>query len=213
MWNDRNMREVAQQIRSARVFAHIRATTGTPVEQSNCHPFRHGSWLFMHNGVIARFRELKRELVLAVDPKLFPDIEGSTDSEMLFYVALTFGLTDDPPKAIARAVGLIEELAREHGIDNPVQLSVATTDGETTWAFRYSTERRSRSLFHSTDKPTLRALYPQNAVIQSLTDDTRLIVSEPLGDLKGVWQEIPESTCLVVRGAHMEKRPFAPLLH
>lgn len=74
MWNDRNMRELAQQISSPRVFAHIRATTGTAVEQSNCHPFRHGHWLFMHNGVIAQFRTLKRDLVLAVDPVLFPDI-------------------------------------------------------------------------------------------------------------------------------------------
>src|SRR5690242_14775276 len=45
-WNDRNLRELSAQASSGRVFAHIRATTGTPVQQTNCHPFRHGRWLF-----------------------------------------------------------------------------------------------------------------------------------------------------------------------
>src|SRR3954462_6186789 len=38
-WNDRNLRELAGQISSRRVFAHIRASTGSPVQQTNCHPF------------------------------------------------------------------------------------------------------------------------------------------------------------------------------
>jgi predicted glutamine amidotransferase len=40
------------------LFAHVRASSGTLVQRSNCHPFRHGNWLFMHNGSIAGFREL-----------------------------------------------------------------------------------------------------------------------------------------------------------
>ena len=52
-WNDRNLREVAGNIRAGLFFAHIRASTGTPVQQTNCHPFRHGRWLWMHNGSIA----------------------------------------------------------------------------------------------------------------------------------------------------------------
>ena len=154
-WNDRNLREVASQIRSRLVLAHVRASTGTPVQQSNCHPFRHGRWLWVHNGALAGFHATKRDLLLAVDPALFPDIEGSTDSELFFYLALTFGLEQDPPAAVARAVGLIEEVGRRHGEQFPVQMTVATTDGETLWAFRYSTEGRSRSLFHSTDVATV----------------------------------------------------------
>ena len=41
----RNLRELAPHIRSGHVFAHIRASTGTPVQQTNCHPFRHGDWM------------------------------------------------------------------------------------------------------------------------------------------------------------------------
>src|SRR3954452_20134184 len=45
-WNDRNLREITEHIESSLVFAHIRASTGTPVQQTNCHPFRHGRWLW-----------------------------------------------------------------------------------------------------------------------------------------------------------------------
>ena len=47
----------------------------------------------MHNGSLANFGEVRRDLQMAVDPTLFRQIEGSTDSETLFFLALTFGLT------------------------------------------------------------------------------------------------------------------------
>ena len=71
-WNDRNLRELAAHVRSPLVFAHIRASSGAPVQQTNCHPFRHGRFLWMHNGLIHDFHRIKRDLVLAVDPALFP---------------------------------------------------------------------------------------------------------------------------------------------
>jgi predicted glutamine amidotransferase len=209
-WNDRNLRELCAQARSRRVFAHIRASTGTPVQQSNCHPFRHGPWLWMHNGSLSGFHEMKRELAMNVRADLYPEIEGSTDSEHLFFLALTYGLEEDPPTAVAKAVGFVERVAAAHHIDFPVQMTVATTDGETTWAFRYSSEGRSRSLFHSADVGTLRAQYPDNPLLQDLSDDARLVVSEPLGELQGAWQEVPEGTCAVVRGAGIELKPFSP---
>jgi predicted glutamine amidotransferase len=110
-WNDRNLRELAGRIRARLVFAHIRASSGTPVRQTNCHPFRHGKWLWMHNGSIARFQYVKREIMLAVDPSLDADIEGSTDSEVFFFLALTFGLENNPPTAVERAVGFIERVS------------------------------------------------------------------------------------------------------
>jgi glutamine amidotransferase len=209
-WNDRNLRDLAGHVSSPLVFSHIRASTGSPVQQTNCHPFRHGRWLWMHNGVISGFHAMKRDLALAVDPDLFAEIEGSTDSELLFFLALSFGLLDDPPSAVARAVGLVEEVARRRHVTFPMQMTVATTDGATIWAFRYSSEGRSRSLFHSTDVSTLREQYPDNQVLHRLSVDSRLVVSEPLGDLRGAWREVPESTCLTVSGGAEKLESFAP---
>ena len=209
-WNDRNLREVAAQVRTRLMFAHIRASTGTPVQRSNCHPFRHGRWLWMHNGSIAGFHDLKRDLMMAVDPTLYPDIEGSTDSETLFFLALTFGLADDPVTAVERAVGLVEDVAVRHGVAHPVQMTVATTDGVSMWAFRYSSVHETRTLFFSTDMTTVQRLHPEVEALAQLGPDTRFVVSEPLRDLTGAWQEVPESTCGVVGPGVAEIRPFAP---
>ena len=209
-WNDLNLRELCAHAQAGRVFAHIRASTGSAVQQTNCHPFRHDNWLWMHNGALAGFHQMKRDLAMEVDPDLFADIEGSTDSEMFFYLALSFGLREDPRAGVARAVGLIEKVGRTHGVPFPVQMTVATTDGDSTWAFRYSSEGRSRTLFQSTDVSTLRSQYPDHPVLHDLSDDARLVVSEPLGDLQGAWREVPESTCLVIRGADEELSAFVP---
>ena len=136
-WNDRNLHELASHISSKHFFAHVRAAIGSPVQQTNCHPFRHERWLWMHNGLIADFATVKRDLAFAVDPSLYPKIEGTTDSEILFHLALSFGLMDDPLSAVSKAIGLVEEVGRSHGVSSPFQGTLVTTDGERMWAFRY----------------------------------------------------------------------------
>ena len=129
---------------------------------------------------------------------------------MFFHLALTYGLEDDPPAAVARAVGFIEETGRRHGVEKPIQMTVATTDGEGVWAFRYSSEGKSRSLFFSTDVKTLRAQHPDDAVLQEVSDESRLVVSEPLGDLAGAWNEVPESSYGVIQEGDDALLPFTP---
>ena len=73
-WNDENLREIAGHIRTPLLFAHVRASSGTPVQRSNCHPFRNGRWLWMHNGSLANFGVVRRDLMMAVDPALFPQM-------------------------------------------------------------------------------------------------------------------------------------------
>lgn len=209
-WNDRNLRNLSRHLSSGLVFAHIRASTGSPIQQTNCHPFCHGRWLWMHNGAIRAFDTVKRDLAFAVDPSLYAAIEGSTDTELFFYLALTFGLEDDPPAAVERAVGFIEETGRARGVEHPVQMTVATTDGESVWVFRYSSERQTRSLFYSTAVETLRSQYPDNPVFRELSDDTRLVVSEPLSDLAGAWNEVPEASYGLIHEGQDELRPFTP---
>ena len=211
-WGDANLRDLAAHIKTHLFIAHVRATTGTAIQETNCHPFRHGRWLFVHNGVIAGFHEMRRELMLEVAPELFADIQGSTDSEVLFHLALTYGLEQDPVAALERAIGFVEATAERHGIENALQTSIGVTDGERLWAFRYSTEGRSRSLFVSNDAQAIRELHPEDPRMQRLRDEDRVVVSEPNSDLPGVWQEIPESTVLIVQPGPDEQRDFRPRL-
>ena len=209
-WNDLNLRELADHIASPLFLAHIRAAVGSPVQQTNCHPFRHGRWLFVHNGLIRSFQAMRRDLLLEVDPSLFLGIAGSTDSELLFHLALTFGLEDDPLGAMERAVGYVESKAGEHGVENPVQMTVGIADGERLWAIRYSSEHDSRTLFVSADLDAVRRLHPDNERLQRLSERDRVVVSEPLSDLSGAWLEVPESTGLVVADGVVEQQPFQP---
>jgi hypothetical protein len=57
------------------------------------------------------FGRVKRDLARAVVESLYASVEGSTDSELLFYLALTFGLEKDPP----------------------IQMTIGTPDGKSVW--------------------------------------------------------------------------------
>jgi predicted glutamine amidotransferase len=210
-WGDANLRELAGHIESPLFLAHVRAAIGSPVQQTNCHPFRHGRWLLVHNGYIADFHQLRRDLMLAVAPDQFADIQGSTDTEVVFHLALTLGMESDPIGALERTIGLIEATAAEHGVAAPVQGTFGVSDGMSLWAVRYASEGPARTLFASADADTIKRLHPENPRLQRLGEGDRLIVSEPFADLPGVWQEIPEATAVTVRrGGAMDERPFVP---
>jgi predicted glutamine amidotransferase len=207
-WNDRNLRDLAEQIKSPLFLAHVRAATGTPVQQTNCHPFRHGPWLFVHNGAIREFKKMKRDLVWEVSSEFYPFIEGTTDSEVMFYLALTFGLEDDPIGAVARMAGLVERVGKAHGVENPLGMTLGISDGEKIFAIRYITEGRPRTLFHSRDMRAIKELNPR---VQGLSDDARAVVSEPFGTLSESWVEIRPSSSVVIDGGGLEIRDFQPL--
>jgi glutamine amidotransferase len=210
-WSDANLRELASHVEAPLFMAHVRAAIGSPVQQTNCHPFRHGNWLFVHNGYIAEMAKIRRDLMLALDPELFADVQGSTDTEVVFHLALTNGLEQDPIAALERTVGQIEAVAEEHGITGAVQATFGVSNGTDLWAVRYATIDRPRTLFASGEVEAIQRLYPDNERFQRATADDRVIVSEPFSDLPGVWHEIPESTAVTVRhGGVLEQQPFRP---
>lgn len=164
----------------------------------------------MHNGLVREFPRVKRDLLLQVEPTLLPLIEGSSDSELLFYLALTFGLQQEPVAALERMVGFVEEIGKQHGIEHPLQMAAAVSDGTRIVAARYSSEGKSRSLFYSNSIEAVKVQFPDDERIQSLSDDARVVVSEPLGDVPEVWKEVPESSVGIVQPGQDELRPFTP---
>jgi predicted glutamine amidotransferase len=203
-WSDENLLDLASQIKSPMFMAHVRATTGTAVQRTNCHPFRHRHWLFQHNGAIREFPRVKRDLMLAISPSLFPEISGSTDSEIMFYLTLTLGLQDDPIASVERMIGLIENVGSQHGVPHPLQMTLAILDGQTLYGFRYSSEGNSRTLFHSANVATLRERFPN---VGRFSDEARAVVSEPLGEIESAgeaWVEIPEASAVIVSGEKVD---------
>ena len=106
------------QIESPTFLAHVRATTGSPVQRTNCHPFNHHKWLFVHNGLINEFEKIHHDLAFPLSPDLFDLKLGSADSELMFLLAISVGLKSDVQTGIARMAGLVEHMATKRGIEN-----------------------------------------------------------------------------------------------
>ncbi|MGA7051791.1 MAG: class II glutamine amidotransferase [Mycobacterium sp.] len=210
-WGDANLLELAAEIRSPLFLAHVRAGTGTPVQQTNCHPFRWRNWLFVHNGYVADYKRLRRQLLLAVHPDLFTNIDGSTDSEVLFHLALTFGLADDPIAGLARMAGFVEATAAAAGVTDPaLQMTVGVSDGTRLYAVRYASGAEVNTLFVSEDTAALRMLYPESERSSHFDDGARVVVSEPLFDLPGMWRQVDAGSALVI-GDDIREQGFRPI--
>jgi len=210
-WNDANLHRLAQQIRSKMFLAHVRAALGGTTTRLNCHPFVHGNWLFQYNGEINGFPQLKRDLVLDVAPELYPLIEGNADTEVCFYLALTYGLADDAPTALARMVGRVERARRDHGVEAPFRATLAAADGQTVFGVRYSSDKASKTLYHSEGISSIRTVGGHD---EPFPEDGRILVSEPL-ELEyrdQHWVEIPESSLVTLRpGLEPSITAFEPI--
>jgi glutamine amidotransferase len=212
-WGDRNFRDLCAQVTSRLFIAHVRAATGPTVQETNCHPFRYGRWIFVHNGFIADFQRLRRDLMLAIEPSLFSEVEGTTDSEVMFQLALTFGLEDEPLAALERMAGFVEHVGHEAGVAEPLQMTLGVSNGERLYAVRYASgEQTPNTLWVTSSASDLRKLYPEDQRLGHFDADARAVVSEPLFDLPGLWYEMPPATAIVVQEGPDEEVPFTPRL-
>jgi predicted glutamine amidotransferase len=209
-WNDENLREITRTLESGAFITHVRAAIGSPVQQSNCHPFRYKDILFVHNGFIKDFHRIKLDVVLAIDRDLYPQIVGSTDSEHMFFLALSFGLQDDPHAALERMVGFIEHAAAAAGIEDTMQMTVGVLRSDAFVAARYASRSLPRTLYHSNNIETLKHMYPEFEELQLLPGDAHAVMSEPLGTLPGAWSEVPISTAVHLRRGSIDVLPFTP---
>lgn len=206
-WNDPNLKDLARHIRSHLFLAHVRSAHASEIQRTNCHPFRHGRWLCMHNGRIAQLARLKRDLAMAVDPELFPEILGTTDTEIMFHLALTFGLDESPVEAVERMVGLVTDTAERYGVEDAVQMTLCLSDGERLFGFRHATRGEPRSLFVSREGDCWEELSLDSS---GFSRHARIIVSEPFGGVSEAWDEVPEGSVVVVEGGKIERRAFTP---
>jgi len=207
-WNDFNLRDLAANIESHLFMAHVRATSLATVQETNCHPFRYGNWLFVHNGEVFEIEKFHRELLLAVDPMYFGNIMGSTDSELMFHLALTFGLEKDPAGALMRMAGFIERTGKEKGVAESLWMTLGVTDGKTLYGVRYASDNAAPTLYHSLAAKDMIHINP--ALEGKLSETARGIVSEPLGSYPQMWKEVPQATMLVVKNGELESRKFVP---
>ena len=208
-WNDFNLRDLASQIESPLFLAHVRATSLATVQETNCHPFRYKNWLFVHNGEIHGIEAIRKQLLAAVSDELFPHIMGTTDSEVMFYLALTLGLESDPMGALARMAGFVERAGRAKGNAETLWMTLGVSDGMSLYAVRYASDGDAPTLYYSRDIKDVLAIRPD--LQGRLGPLTRMVVSEPIGKVANAWITVPQNSFIHVKGEELEIKPFKPL--
>ena len=202
-WEDDGLRDLARSVRSPLFIAHVRPGPGAAIAQ-------YGRWLFVLDGAINGFEDLKPELLAAVNPSVVGALGGSSESEVLFALAVTFGLPDDPVAGLERAIGFVEAVAVRRGVGSAVQASIGVSDGESVWGVRYCTRGPAPPLFASADVQAARMLYPNRPLVQLLKDDDHIVVSRPLADIPGAWDKLPEASAVAVHAGRSERLLFRP---
>jgi glutamine amidotransferase len=190
-WSDPNLRSITHQVRSGLFLAHVRASTGTATSRNNCHPFACGCWSFMHNGQIGGFEHFRKRADMLIPDELYQHRKGATDSEVLFLIALSEGLCEDPKGAMQRAVGRLEALSREYGTTPHMRIGAAFSCGRMLYAVRYASDDRA---------PT---------VYSRQGETGRMVVSEPLhaGD---DWEAVPPGSFCTYTATEARIEPFRP---
>ncbi|MAY62986.1 MAG: class II glutamine amidotransferase [Rhizobiales bacterium] len=194
-WSDCNLRSLARQIRSPLFLAHVRASTGGATSRDNCHPFVHGRWSFMHNGQVAGFERIRRRLENALSDKLYACRKGTTDSELMFLLALELGLDRDPEGAIAEMIRFVLATSEAEGLSTLIRYTAALSDGNRLHAIRFSTDSHAPTLYSA---PMCGGL-------------GHCLVSEPFEDQDAKWHEIPAGSFVTIRDGGMSVRRFEPM--
>ena len=182
-WNDSNLRSLAAHIQTKLFFAHVRATTGTSISRNNCHPFVWENWTFMHNGKIGNWHKCRKDIEDLIDHAHYPHREGTTDSEALFLVALSKGLTSNPILAMNETLRDISRVMDKNKAVEPMRISCALTNGKEMWAFRYSSDDQSPSMYFGS---------PHTRSHELSTNPINTIASEPSDSQESHWFKVDE---------------------
>jgi glutamine amidotransferase len=89
-FDDHIFHKVSGVVSSDTVVAHLRKATQGNLSILNSHPFQYGTGVFAHTGNLKTFDRYKSKLISRIDPELQKFVLGSTDSEIIFYLLLTF---------------------------------------------------------------------------------------------------------------------------
>ncbi len=189
-WSDENLKALCAQVRSGLFFAHVRASTGTATSRDNCHPFAVGRHMFMHNGQVGGWSQLRRRVEALIPDGLYAARRGTTDSEAILLAAMAQGLDEDPPGAIARILQLVLGMMRADAVAAALRFTAALTDGAELWAFRWASDDMPATLYWRQDEGGV------------------VVVSEPFDTSSHGWREVPAGHYLHAAGTRVTIAPM-----
>jgi predicted glutamine amidotransferase len=197
-WSDENLLALCANVRSKLFFAHVRAATGTGIARQNCHPFRYGPYLFMHNGQIGSYGQLRRSMEARLPDHLYAERKGATDSELMFLMIIDLmagGAT--AADAVSQVLELVLVMMAKVGATQPLRFAAVLADGQQMHAFRFASDAKAPTLY-----------------LQRQASGGLVLASEPLVDDHEGWELLPQGTVmrLSAEGCHsQELSPANPI--
>ncbi|KAH3684199.1 hypothetical protein WICPIJ_004842 [Wickerhamomyces pijperi] len=221
-WNNMNLETLAEKTKSNLVFAHVRASTYGVLSETNCHPFTFKNLMFMHNGGISNFNQVKRRLINHIKDEYFLFIQGSTDSECCFALFLDTldKLGHDPnknvkidPKALRQALIKTIEYIKDwtKGTNDPSLLNFAVTDGDSVVVTRYITSKTEEAAsLHFSCGSSFVEYEPNQYRMERLDrgQNVIMVASEPLTFERGDWIAVPTNSVLTIRNQTVLLHPI-----
>ncbi len=168
IWADQSFADLARVTRTGALLATVRnATPGTSQGPAAVGPFRHGRWLFSHNGVLEGWPESAAGVAATLPVTALLELEARVDSALSWALVLhrlRAGLS--PAAALA---------------DTIVALRTAGVSG--------------RFNFLLTDGRAIAATAAGHSLYYRHADNGVTVASEPADDEAG-WTEVPGSSAL-----------------
>ncbi|KAI5298134.1 hypothetical protein KEM55_003779 [Ascosphaera atra] len=223
-WNNENLERLASKTTSSLIFAHVRATTEGSLAENNCHPFQHGTLMWMHNGGVGAWKYVKRQLANSLADKWYLGVKGGTDSEWAF--ALFLDLMErqggvDPSSApeggfepellrntmsmtIRKINEFIANIPKEQleGVETTSLLNFAVTDGHSVICTRYvgSKTDEAASLYFSSGTKWVEGHTKGHFKMERHDKgaDIVLVASEPLTFERHNWVTVPTNSILTI---------------
>lgn len=207
-----SFRRASEALTTHTMVVHVRRATVGESSPFNVHPFRHGRWVFAHNGTIFGFEEVRQRLVADMPAWLASHVLGTTDTETLFFWLLgrldgagidALGTGDIPAAILSAALTDAHVVLRSHVSavtdDLPV-VNYLLTNGRV-----FAAQRFGRELYLASQKHSCRDLLTCPAPEKICMNPQRvgdrvnhlLVASERIGE-EDRWEELPEATLLVL---------------
>ncbi len=207
-WGDQNLRNLARKVYSPCMFAHVRAASpGLTIEEVNSHPFWCGQVMFMHNGVLGGYKQIRRKLLRRLSDAAYDAIQGSTDSEHMFGLFLNhlpdpYGnvTCEQMVQALDGMFSDLNELLIEHDVRQHSYLNLAVTNGTCLVAVRYTTNPNVQpaSLYYMHGREyhcrgeicVMEPTYGKPSAI--------VVASEPFTARRSDWMKVERNSMMVV---------------
>jgi gamma-glutamyl hercynylcysteine S-oxide hydrolase len=183
IWADQSFADLARVTRTGALLATVRnATPGTSQGPAAVAPFRHGRWLFSHNGVLEGWPESTAGVAATLPPAALLELEARVDAALSWALVLhrlRAGLA--PAAALADTIGA---------------LRIAGVTG--------------RFNFLLTDGRAIAATAAGHSLYCRQADNEVAVASEPADDEAG-WTEVPGGSVLFAVPGQVSVTPLPGL--